>query len=178
MSHAAACNVASDAQRFGAWLRERVDSLQSYKSQESLFQCVPAWLTLARCACHAEMGRKDSRIIGGDGFPACCVISCGQSLAGCRVYNQRCYICPDHQRAKEVLQNGRYMRFCHQCGRLELLTAFSGNQRSCRVSLERKRKGEKRAAQVWRHWQPWSRERVYRCIEHQQGFVLVDATHA
>jgi hypothetical protein len=166
--HAAARNVVSHAQRFGAWLREK--SRQNSSSQPSLNLCATAWLTLARYACRADMGRKG---------PACCVVSCGQSLAGCRVYNQRCFRCPVHQRAKEVLQNnGRYLRFCHQCGRLELLTAFSGSQRSCRFSLERKRKGLKAAAQVWRHWQPWSPGRVYRCIEHQQGVMLVDATQA
>jgi hypothetical protein len=88
-----------------------------------------------------RMTRKEGRMIGLDGFPMCSVSSCQVSLMGCRVYNQRCYICPAHQRASEVLQGETYMRFCHQCGRLQPLSDFNGNQRSCAVSLHRRRKG-------------------------------------
>jgi hypothetical protein len=98
------------------------------------------WFALTDVTCCLQMRRKDGRMIGRDGFPVCSVLSCQVSLMGCRVYNQRCYICPAHQRAAEVLQGDSYMRFCHQCGRLHALEEFSGSQRSCTASLNRRRK--------------------------------------
>ncbi len=87
-----------------------------------------------------RMRRKDGRLLGPDGFPMCSVTTCQVSLMGCRVYNLRCYICPVHQRASEVMQGDQYMRFCHQCSRLQPLSDFTGNQRSCAASLLRRRK--------------------------------------
>ena len=39
-------------------------------------------------------------------------------LAGLKLYNQRCGICPGHQKARRVVVQGVPQRFCHQCGRL------------------------------------------------------------
>lgn len=52
-------------------------------------------------------------------------------------------------KADIVVQHGaggtlENMRFCHQCGRLEPLHAFKGLQRSCALSLHKKRSNVKR----------------------------------
>jgi hypothetical protein len=95
------------------------------------------------------MGRSANRTLGADGFPICCVYSCGRSLRECKVYNMRFGICPLHVKADIIVQHGvggtlENMRFCHQCGRLEPLFAFIGSQRSCAASLHKKRSYVKR----------------------------------
>jgi hypothetical protein len=52
--------------------------------------------------------------------------------AGFKLYNQRCGICPEHQKAPHVALDGALHRFCHQCGRLQPLTCFKvGRPAAC-----------------------------------------------
>ncbi|KAF8073175.1 LG1 [Scenedesmus sp. PABB004] len=79
----------------------------------------------------------------GEGSTRCCVVGCEVDLASLgKPYNLKKHICPAHVRAPAVHCGGsahRLWRFCQQCGRLEPLTSFEGNKRSCRTSLERRR---------------------------------------
>jgi hypothetical protein len=49
--------------------------------------------------------------------------TCG-TAAGHKLYNQRCSICPEHQKARRVMLRGAPHRFCHQCGKLQTLSSF------------------------------------------------------
>lgn len=69
----------------------------------------------------------------------CIVDGCCAPLAAAPQYSQRRRLCGDHLRADAVLCGGALQRFCHQCGKLEPLSAFDESKRSCRVTLAKRR---------------------------------------
>lgn len=51
-------------------------------------------------------------------------------------YNQRYKICNTHRQELAVNVNGVLMRFCQQCARLQPVTDFNEERRSCQARLE------------------------------------------
>ncbi|KAF6262143.1 hypothetical protein COO60DRAFT_675428 [Scenedesmus sp. NREL 46B-D3] len=74
----------------------------------------------------------------------CKVQGCTADLSGTgsSKYCLKKRLCPKHLRADSLKVDGQgdsLFRFCQQCGKLELLTCFEGDKRSCRVSLAKRR---------------------------------------
>ncbi|GAB4813384.1 hypothetical protein N2152v2_000430 [Parachlorella kessleri] len=67
----------------------------------------------------------------------CQVNGCGEELLGAKHYYLRYRICRQHSVEPCLLIGDRQQRFCQQCGRFHLLSAFQGNQRSCKDKLKR-----------------------------------------
>ncbi|WIA24034.1 hypothetical protein OEZ85_013652 [Tetradesmus obliquus] len=72
----------------------------------------------------------------------CQVLGCGTSLKSLRkTYCTRLGVCPSCMKAPSVRlpgDNTQPMRFCFQCGKLQPLTMFEGNKRSCKPSLQKR----------------------------------------
>ncbi|EFN55613.1 hypothetical protein CHLNCDRAFT_133755 [Chlorella variabilis] len=70
----------------------------------------------------------------------CCQVEgCPRQLLPLRSYYQRQHICEEHFRALAITDaSGHVSRFCQQCTKLEPLSSFDGERRSCRVSLDRR----------------------------------------
>ncbi|KAI3425692.1 hypothetical protein D9Q98_007669 [Chlorella vulgaris] len=70
----------------------------------------------------------------------CCQVEgCPRQLLPLRSYYQRQHICEEHFRALAITDiSGRVTRFCQQCTKLEPLSNFDEERRSCRISLERR----------------------------------------
>ncbi|WIA24037.1 hypothetical protein OEZ85_013655 [Tetradesmus obliquus] len=72
----------------------------------------------------------------------CQVQGCGTHLKRLRkTYCTRLGICPACMKASSVRlpgDNSEPMRFCFQCGKVQPLTMFEGNKRSCMASLQKR----------------------------------------
>ncbi|WIA24028.1 hypothetical protein OEZ85_013646 [Tetradesmus obliquus] len=72
----------------------------------------------------------------------CQVLGCGTSLKSLRkTYCTRLGVCPSCMKASSVRLPGddsQPMRFCFQCGKVQPLTMFEGNKRSCKTSLQKR----------------------------------------
>mmetsp|Transcript_11324 Transcript_11324/g.32133 ORF Transcript_11324/g.32133 Transcript_11324/m.32133 type:complete len:397 (-) Transcript_11324:540-1730(-) len=80
-------------------------------------------------------GRTPGRKRGTD--PVCKVQGCGRPVKHLKTLNIRYRICDEHVKAEHVVVDGEKRRFCQQCSRLQLVSEFDGNKRSCRERLER-----------------------------------------
>ncbi|WIA23641.1 hypothetical protein OEZ85_000346 [Tetradesmus obliquus] len=69
----------------------------------------------------------------------CQAVGCGTVLT--KAYCVKKKLCEKHLKveAMEVIGKQGLWRFCQQCGKLEELSAFAGDKRSCRLGLQKKR---------------------------------------
>jgi hypothetical protein len=65
----------------------------------------------------------------------CVVEGCRNTCTG--TYYRKYRVCQEHAKAAAITINGRAVRFCQKCAKLEPLSAFDGDYRSCRVTLAR-----------------------------------------
>jgi hypothetical protein len=78
------------------------------------------------------------------GNKTCIVDDCGLSLDELKPFYHRARICAEHARELAVPLSGAPHRLCQQCGRLEPVSAFEAERRSCMISLEKHSKGLRR----------------------------------
>ncbi|PRW60887.1 Squamosa promoter-binding 1 [Chlorella sorokiniana] len=82
---------------------------------------------------------QDGETGAAPGSSTCQVPGCGVNLNRLRPYFRRQRICEEHARAESVPDGrGGLARFCQQCTRLEPLSFFDGQRRSCRSSLAKR----------------------------------------
>ncbi|KAI7835892.1 hypothetical protein COHA_010236 [Chlorella ohadii] len=68
------------------------------------------------------------------------VPGCGVDLVGLAQFYRRVRICEEHGKAHSITDaQGRVMRFCQQCSKLQPLELFMGDRRSCAASLDKRR---------------------------------------
>lgn len=65
----------------------------------------------------------------------CVVEGCRNTCTG--TYYRKYRVCQEHAKASAITIKGESVRFCQKCAKLEPLSAFDGDYRSCRVTLER-----------------------------------------
>ena len=65
----------------------------------------------------------------------CVVGGCKNSCTG--RYYRKYRVCQEHAKAAVITIQGKPVRFCQKCAKLEPLSSFDGEYRSCRVTLER-----------------------------------------
>lgn len=69
----------------------------------------------------------------------CCdVPGCVNTCTG--TYYRKYRVCQEHAKSPVITIHGQPVRFCQKCAKLEPLSAFDGEYRSCRVTLERHNK--------------------------------------
>eukprot|EP00192_Tetraselmis_astigmatica_P004542 CAMPEP_0117693552 /NCGR_PEP_ID=MMETSP0804-20121206/26945_1 /TAXON_ID=1074897 /ORGANISM="Tetraselmis astigmatica, Strain CCMP880" /LENGTH=499 /DNA_ID=CAMNT_0005507121 /DNA_START=129 /DNA_END=1629 /DNA_ORIENTATION=- len=74
---------------------------------------------------------------GRSAGPAKCLVpGCTESLSDQCSYNKRYKICGVHRSMLSIDINGKEMRFCQQCARLQEVDKFKGDRRSCHERLE------------------------------------------
>ncbi|MCO5552861.1 hypothetical protein L7F22_006379 [Adiantum nelumboides] len=76
--------------------------------------------------------------------PMCQAEGCTADLSGAKDYHRRHKVCEWHSKASKAKVNNIEQRFCQQCSRFHVLSAFDEGKRSCRRRLaghnERRRK--------------------------------------
>ncbi|KAI5082228.1 hypothetical protein GOP47_0001971 [Adiantum capillus-veneris] len=76
--------------------------------------------------------------------PMCQAEGCTTDLTGAKDYHRRHKVCEWHSKASKAKVNNLEQRFCQQCSRFHVLSAFDEGKRSCRRRLaghnERRRK--------------------------------------
>lgn len=76
--------------------------------------------------------------------PMCQAEGCTADLSGAKDYHRRHKVCEWHSKASKAKVNNLEQRFCQQCSRFHVLSAFDEGKRSCRRRLaghnERRRK--------------------------------------
>lgn len=89
-------------------------------------------------------GREQNKPAGdaARSIPCCKVRGCQAEMLSEKRYCQKKKVCSEHMQADDVYKTGDSVpwRFCFQCGKLQVLTAFDGAQRSCRARLQLRRK--------------------------------------
>lgn len=82
----------------------------------------------------------------------CQIEGCTTDIRKLKPYHRRHRICEEHERDPEVSINGRKMRFCQMCGRVQPVEDFDGLRRTCRDRLasHNRRRRAKRNPQAYR----------------------------
>eukprot|EP00249_Psilotum_nudum_P013630 c24433_g2_i3 orf=1131-2255(-) len=97
--------------------------------------------TNTSCSVAAKRARAAAT---GDQIPRCQVEGCKVDLTSSKDYHRRHKVCALHSKAPRVTVAGLVQRFCQQCSRFHVLSAFDEDKRSCRTRLaghnERRRK--------------------------------------
>eukprot|EP00775_Hariotina_reticulata_P003717 gene3717-3979_t len=99
------------------------------------------------------------------------VQGCNTDLAAVnKLYCIKKRVCPEHMKSLSVVLVGGgpgAQRYCHQCGKFELLTMFDGTKRSCRTALVKARDRQR----VHRKAQSMSEKSAGAAAEQPQGRV-------
>ncbi|KAG6699737.1 hypothetical protein I3842_08G079800 [Carya illinoinensis] len=79
--------------------------------------------------------RSGSPCTGGN-YPMCQVDNCKEDLSNAKDYHRRHKVCEAHSKSTKALVAKQMQRFCQQCSRFHLLSAFDEGKRSCRRRLD------------------------------------------
>ena len=83
-----------------------------------------------------RMNRSKRECDSQEKKPVDCVVEgCRNTCTG--TYYRKYRVCQEHAKAAAITINGQTVRFCQKCAKLEPLSAFDGDYRSCRVTLAR-----------------------------------------